>query len=417
MSIKNYCKKILIKIGKFAKKHKLISALIIAGLALGAYYSVKALNSASQEKTYVLGQVAKGTLLVTVSGSGQVSAVNQLDIKADISGDVLNVPFKKGDVVQTGAILAQIDSQDAQQTVREAQVNLETAQLALEKLTAPADNLSLLQAENALTQAKNSLQNAQDNLVKSYEDSYNAATSAFLDLPAVMTNFQSILYGNDFSSNQENIDYYADNARTYDLKAMDYRDIANASYTAARTAYDKNFNDYKAANRSSSNSAIESLISETYETAKKISDALKNANNLIQFYQDQLTGKGFNPAALSNTHINNINSYISKANSILGSMFSMKNSIESAKQSIPQAQIAIQEKAQSLTDLKAGADPLDIRSSQINVDQKKNALLDAQAKLADYTIRAPFAGQLADLTVAKGDAISSGTIIATLITK
>lgn len=399
------------------KKKKLVITIIVIGGIVGGYFGISALTKKPGQTTYVLAQVEKGTLITSISGSGQVSSANQVDIKAKVSGDVLSVQFKKGQEVGVGAVLARIDSVDAQKAVRDAQVNLETAQLSLQKLTASVNSLSLLQAENSLTQADNSLKNAQDDLLKSYEDGYNAVTSAFLELPLVMIGFQDILLGNSFSSNQQNIDYYADNAKTSDLKAMDYRDIARTSYQLARTAYDKNFNNYKLANRNSSNSDIENLINETYETVKKVSDAVKNANNLIQFYQDNFTERGFAPASLSNTHLASLSSYISKTNSMLSSLISVRKSIESSEQLIPQAQLTIQEKAQALADLKDGADPLDIRSSQINVDQKGNAVLDAKAKLADYTIRAPFTGQLADVAVSVGDSISSGATIATLITK
>ncbi|MFH0740106.1 MAG: efflux RND transporter periplasmic adaptor subunit [bacterium] len=398
------------------KNKKIIIGVVIV-LAIGGYFGVTALIKKPGQTSYVLAQVERGTLITSISGSGQVSSANQVDVKAKVSGDVLAVLFKKGQEVGAGAILARVDSADAQKAVRDAQVNLETAQLSLQKLTAPVDSLSLLQAENSLTQANNSLKNTQDSLVKSYEDGYNVVTSAFLDLPTIMVGLGDILLGNSFSSNQQNIDYYTDNARTSDLKAMDYRDTARASYLAARTAYDKNFSDYKLASRNSQNSEIENLINETYETVKKISDAVKNANNLIQFYQDNFTGKGFTPASLSNTHLASLNSYISKTNSMLSSLASVRNSIESSQQAIPQAEITIKEKAQALEDLKDGADPLDIRSSQINVEQKSNTVLDAEAKLADYTIRAPFAGQLADVAVSSGDSISSGATVATLITK
>jgi RND family efflux transporter MFP subunit len=57
-----------------------------------------------------------------------------------------------------------------------------------------------------------------------------------------------------------------------------------------------------------------------------------------------------------------------------------------------------------------------VQSAQLNVTKAQNALLDAQNALADYTIRAPFAGTIAKVDVKKGDQASSGTSAATIIT-
>ena len=58
-----------------------------------------------------------------------------------------------------------------------------------------------------------------------------------------------------------------------------------------------------------------------------------------------------------------------------------------------------------------------IRAKKIAVQQKEDALTSAKETLADYSIRAPFAGVIASVDIQKGDSISNGTIAATLITK
>jgi len=71
----------------------------------------------------------------------------------------------------------------------------------------------------------------------------------------------------------------------------------------------------------------------------------------------------------------------------------------------------------SLAKIEGGADTLDIQSSELVLEQRRNALLDAKEKLADYFIYAPFAGTIAKLNTKKSDAVTSGTLVATLITK
>ncbi|MFA6410791.1 MAG: efflux RND transporter periplasmic adaptor subunit, partial [Candidatus Buchananbacteria bacterium] len=181
--------------------------------------------------------------------------------------------------------------------------------------------------------------------------------------------------------------------------------------------YDKNFADYKSASRFSDNETIEALLAKTYETTKDISEAIKNANNLIQFYKDTLSQRNLRPNAAADTHLATLSDYTSQANSHLTSLLAVKTSIKNNQEAIIDSDRTIAEKTASLADLKAGTDPLDIQSQEISVKQKENSLLDAYEKLADYSVKAPFAGVIASVEIEKGDSVTSATALATLITK
>lgn len=450
INIKSMIKKLL----NIFKKHKIAAGFIIILAAAGGYFVYnKLLGNNTAQARYVLAAAQKGAIIVTVSGNGQVSALNQLDIKPKVSGDIIFAGAQDGQQVKTGDLLAQIDSQDAQKTVRDAKVNLDAAKLSLEKLQQPADQLSILQAENALTGASNNLdklklsqqisyqkaqdvaQSAQADLKKQYDDGFNTVANAFLDLPAVMTGLQNMLFGSSIANGQWNIDYYADTAKTYDIKAIQYRDDAYQAYNLARASYNKNFADYKTLNRSSAPGDIESLINETYDTVKNIAESVKSANNLVQFYEDKLTAVSLKPVSLADSHLVSLNTYTGKTNSHLSNLFGAENAIQTDKDAIANAasdlatinqnnpfdlaaaQASVKEKETSLAKLQAGADSLDVRSQKLTVQQRQNTLLDAQRQLADYFIRTPFDGQIAKFSVKKGDASGPSVVIATLITK
>ena len=149
---------------KLIIQHKIVAFFVATALVGGGYYAYRAANPAMTEKTYVYGTVEKGTLGIAVSGSGQVSASNQVDIKARATGDATAVPVKLGQQVKANQIIAQLNAKDAQKTVRDAQTSLESAKLALDKLNEAADGLSILQSENSLSSAERSAQQALDNL-------------------------------------------------------------------------------------------------------------------------------------------------------------------------------------------------------------------------------------------------------------
>ncbi len=383
----------------------------------GGYFGWRIFASADDEIRYVLAAVERGTLITTVTGSGQVSASNQVDLKPKASGDVISVAAANGQVVRAGGLIVRLDSRDASKAVRDAEANLESARISFEKLKKPADALATLQAENSLAEARDSETSAEDSLKKSYDDALNSVANAFLDLPAVVTGLQDILLGTNLSSGQWNVDYYGNAALTYDQRALAYRDDARAKLQSARSAYDKNFQDYKSASRFSDPAMIESLLNKTYETTKTIADAVKSGNNLIQFYEDKIVEQNLKPAALADTHLASLGTHTAKTNTHLASLLGAKNSMQSYRDAITSSARSIAERTESLAKLKSGADELDIQAQELNVAQRENALLDAREKLADYFVRAPFDGTIAKVNVKKSDSISAGTVAAVLITK
>jgi len=452
-------------------KRKLLFFTIIVVIAGSGFFIYKKVKGSTVETKYVVSAVEKGSVINSISGSGQISSSSEISIKPKVSGDIKTINVKAGQEVKKGDVIATIDSSDAQKTVRDAQNSLASAKLSLEKLTAPSDQLTITQAENALAQAKRDLEelenptdtlsltqaenalaqanesksNAEDDLAKSYEDGFNDVSNVFLDLPSVMSGLKNILYSQELNSGQDNIDYYSDQISRYEsLKASSLKNSAKTSYDKAKTAYDENVMDYKALSRTSDDTSIENLINETYETTRLIAEAVKNANNLISFYRDELIEKGLSPANKSDSHLSNLSSYTSKTNSLLSNLLSAKNSIQNAKDSITSATRTITEKEQSLEKIQEGADEnslaaarekvkekelslekakngsadaLEVRSQQLSIQQKQNSLSDALEKLADYTVKSPSDGTISAVSAKVSDTASSGTAIATLVSK
>lgn len=435
------------------QNHKIAAMILGAVILGGGYYWYNYVNVATAPTRYVLAKVEKGMLIVSVSGTGQISASNQIDIKPKVSGEITIIPVVQGQEVKSGAFIAQLDTRDAQKIVRDAEISVETARLELDRLLYPTDDSILVQSENSLIQAKDSLtklkftqennyqnavivkQKAEDALKKSYEDSFNTVSNAFLELPAIISGLNDLLFGYNFNLNQQNIDFYRDTVKNYDIKADTFYNDAYNTYRFARIAYDKNFTDYKAATRYSDTATIESLVSETYDTTKLIAEAVKSANNLIQFYEDTLKKLNLKPVSLADTHLATLNTYTGKTNTHLSNILSTKQTIQNNKDTIVSsdhnieemvqnnpldlaaAERSIVEKEKALAKLKAGPDDFDVRAKKIALQQKEDALIVARQNLADYFIRASFDGIIAKVHNKKGDSVSASAAIAILISK
>jgi len=372
------------------KQHKIITFLIIIAIGGAGFFGYKKIKGNTTETRYVLSTVGKGNIIVSVSGSGQISSLDQVTIKPKVSGDITYINFKNGQSVKTGTLLAQIDTTDAQDAIDNAKETLAQEQLTLDKMNGLTTNSGTIRGDK---------EKAEDTLAKAYEDGFNNVSNVFLALPNLMTGLNNILFSASFSSVQYNINYYADSVKNYDEKVLQYQADADSKYRTARTAYDKSFEDYKAASRFSDTKTIESLITETYETVKDVSEAIKSTNNLIQFYQDKLTEHNMTPQTLSTTHLSTLNTYTGNTNGYLSNLLSSKTAIQLDKEAIIQV-------------------GFDIQDQELKVAKTKRTLQDAQDQLINYSIYAPFDGTITEVQeVKKGDSVSSGTTLATLITK
>ena len=101
----------------FSKKRNIFFlVLLIAG---GVYAYLQFSKPAMQVK-YVLGTADKGLFIGSISGTGQVSGENQIDLKPKVSGAVLSIAIKEGQAVKKGDMIMQLDTTDAQKTIRDA---------------------------------------------------------------------------------------------------------------------------------------------------------------------------------------------------------------------------------------------------------------------------------------------------------
>ncbi len=380
----------LASLRSFVRAHVFLTAILGLALLWGAYWLYGSLTAKPTQTQYVTAPVQKGTLITSVSGSGQVAVADQLDVKPQVSGTILSVNVQPGQTIHAGDVIMTIDNTSALKAVRDAQLNLSNAELSLEKLLGPGNPAVPLVTATA-----------QNTLAQDYDTGFNDVANTFLDLPTIMTGLQNILYGSDRTlggGNQLNIDYFTSVSERYDMTTADtYRTDTAAKYQEARTEYTQAFNDYKAASRFSASTTIDALITETYATTKTIADTVKSATNLIQLYEDNLTNVNLQPQTLADTYLTNLNSYTGLTNSHVSSLLSITNSIQSDKDAITNAGISIQ-------------------AQQLSLQQNKNALADAQSNLAYYTVTAPLSGTVAKVDVIAGDSASSGSAAATIIT-
>lgn len=397
------------KIKKTIYSNKILSLFIFSFLTITIYYGYSKIYSDEGEIRYILAKVEKGTIISTVSGSGQVSAYDQLDIKPKTSGEVTWINMKVGQSVSYGQAIATIDSTEIKKNIVNSEISLEESKLNFDRevAQAPIDYDKKLETLNGL----------REDLEKKYEDSFNAISNTFLDLPSVISGLQNLLYGSEMDTQTKswNIDAYKNlfDGEDRDL-VTSLVDIAVRDYNFARTSYDKNFESFRSLTRYSNKLEVEDIVNQTLETTKLMSQSAKSQNNLLDTIIDIYDRKDTNVNSTITLFKSSLKSYLGTTNNHLSSLLSQKSSITDTKQSIINTERDIEI---SKINNPTGTNPISLQISLNSIKKKESDLSDLKATLADYTVRAPFDGILARVNIKKGDSVSSGTTMATIITK
>lgn len=148
-----------------------LAGIVIAGLGFGAWQTGQAAQLTATQETadaagYDTSTVRKGSLSVSVTGTGKIVSSQAADLAFSTSGEVATLTVQVGDTVTAGQALATLSGTAALELkVREQEVAVETAQKTLTNLTANAD-ANLAQAAVDQADAQATYEDAQYNLRK-----------------------------------------------------------------------------------------------------------------------------------------------------------------------------------------------------------------------------------------------------------
>ncbi|HCQ00725.1 MAG TPA: hypothetical protein DIT99_08500 [Candidatus Latescibacteria bacterium] len=103
----------------------IISILVVAGISLLAYANIKYQR---KETVSVRTQtVVRRDLVARVSASGKIETTRKVDVSASISGKVIHLPMREGDMVEEGTLLFRIDPTQTQTLVTQFQAGIRSA--------------------------------------------------------------------------------------------------------------------------------------------------------------------------------------------------------------------------------------------------------------------------------------------------
>ncbi|CAN5753967.1 hypothetical protein BH11PAT2_BH11PAT2_01930 [soil metagenome] len=362
----------------WAVAHKFLATIIAVVVIGGGYYGFTHATAANAETHYVLGTATTGTVITSVSGTGQVSASNQVALTSKTSGQIISVPVVAGQAVKAGQLIAEVDPTTAAYELQSARISYDT--------------LVTVKPEDVNT--------AKENATKAQEDldaSYISARSTLINaMTGMTTNVASI--GVFYTPSG----FLSDQVYTRSTQGQKLHDNAEQSYYAAQAALSTFVSKERMLSSSNSDTDIEALLDSGYTASIAVAQSAADASDAIAHNRDdqKIIGRDTTDADKAYTTSTGV---ASSAGATVTSISSAKTSISSNKRSLADANT-------NIGDVVGGPDVNSIRAQSLAVQQKQQAY-------ADYFTRAPFDGVLATVDVHVGDVAGGSTQVATIITK
>jgi multidrug efflux pump subunit AcrA (membrane-fusion protein) len=392
---KIFSKSFWLNIKKYTSANKPLTIIIvIIVISLFSYYFLNGSKTTSTQ--YVLGKVTRGDLIVSVSGSGQVATLSEVDLKPQTTGQtqtlgqIVSVKVQNGDIVSAGQIIAILDGKTTLQSLNQAKANLESAQANYDKLINGPTASDLQSLTSSLQNSQLSVRNYKQNILTKLQNAYTSASNA------IYINTDP-LFNNPMTSGA-------------------HLSVSNVSFT----------NQQLQANADSGRVSIGEILQSWKQEINSVStssDLVISINsalsklNVMRLYFDDMTslfasyavssGSGGQSSIDSDKGI--YSSARSSIDSSISDLISTLQGYQSAINSLAQTQ-------QSYDFKIAPPAESDVIVSKSQLDNAKAAYTTAEQNYSSRIITAPFDGQVGGLTAQVGQQISSSDSLGKLIT-
>lgn len=362
----------------YARRHKIQAGLALLILVALAWWGYTAYQKSVTTTQYVLTPARMEPIAQTVSASGQVASQHQLNLSPKSGGTLTSVNVVAGQHVAAGQLIATVDDRDAVNSLHDAAIALANAKLTYQES----------QTSNANT------------VQKSSNEVFTTSASVYSDTSTVLTGINNIMQGDEVSGSFASRNVYAYSKLFDDNPALvGERDKLIAQFANAQDAYTAAYADYSRTSRSADAVTISRIANETYDAVEASAQAAKDLNDYLNDVNSRYSPNDNSKPAILATHRSASNTYLSTMNSDLALMQTAKDDLASAIQTSDSGNSISQEQA------------------LLSYQKAQNAYKEAQDAVANYFVRAPFPGTIAQVPLQRYDTAGSGATVAVLITK
>jgi multidrug efflux pump subunit AcrA (membrane-fusion protein) len=313
--------------------------------------------------------VQVGTIVQTLEFTGRASPVLEQELFFETSGNVGDVFVARGDWVQPGDVLAQMDIEDLEKQLAQKLINLETLQLKQEQ--------AQIEASEAITTALTKVEEAQEDLVDAKATSANDLAAARASVASAETSLENAKL--NLTIVQES-DTVAKNVREAEYQAAWFETFYGEclkKYEAGQIDQDRlnlEWNNLQTAKENLDKARVQAqlALSQAEAQVTQAEESLRQAKVKLAELQGQ-------PA------------------------------VSDAEAALQQAQLDYEQAV-------AAADPesYNMRLQALELEQAQLDIQDLQEQIASARLVAPFAGQILSLNIKAGDAAQAYSAVGVL---
>jgi RND family efflux transporter MFP subunit len=335
--------------------------------------------------SYQFIPVTKGSIIETVSVTGNTTPMQSVSLGFQNSGTIAHVYYQLGNVVSAGSVIAQLNTANLSAALAQAQASLAAQEANLQGLQAGAQPEDIASSQAALQEAQQNLANMYASIGDISNDAYAKGNDA------VRTEL------NPLFANAET-DKPTLTFQTSDSQSASDAVSERVAASVALNAWEANLSSLGgSAATSTLSAAIPADLSylQTIRTLlSSVSVALQGAVNL------SASSLASDNAAVAQA-LSEVNTATTNLNTISQNISSQLSSVAQA-----QAQLALK---------KAGSTSQDIAAQQAEVQQAQASVAQAEANLQDVQIVAPITGTLTQQDAKVGQQASPGTPLVSII--
>ncbi|WP_432663439.1 efflux RND transporter periplasmic adaptor subunit [Wukongibacter baidiensis] len=141
----------------------IILVLVVSIITFGIYYKMKNGNVVTAE----IHEVVYGSVSDFVEETGTVKSRSQRIVYADATGEIKNIHVTEGDVVSTGDLIAEVDSEKLELEIKSLEAQIEGLRATYKEAIKPVDKEKIAKAQASVDKTKVLVDEAKRNLENS----------------------------------------------------------------------------------------------------------------------------------------------------------------------------------------------------------------------------------------------------------
>jgi len=327
--------------------------------------------------------VQRGNLVASITPTGEVSARSREQMRFDVTkAELIELLVKAGQKVREGDVLARIDTADLERDLDQAKAAFLSAEDSLENVLEPYTELDKKQAQVAVGQAQVALEEAREDLQDVLDPDIDAAEEAVEnateELQRAKDALEVVQDDPSVDSQIEILQWRANEAEVAHGAILEQTNVTEEGQDKQTLAYNRMMD-----------------TKDSLEAAKARADLnLLNAENRVMLAEETLI----------------------EADEELADMRAGPDEIDlaQAENRVAQAEYNLAKAEDDLAAILAGPETKDIEMAQAQYDAALAEREEAQERLDNATMIAPFDGTIIRTGADVGDMVNSGTLIVTI---